>query len=212
MLTLFKANIMSHASFFFSIYVKFFFIMTPFFVATIFLSMTKGSAENDKKRLAIKVTFAIAIAIACLVVLYFGKYIFDLFGITLDAFRIGAGTLLFLTAVDLVQKDVNSEPSCNVDITKHAVVPLAIPATVGPGTVGALMVMGAEMKSVVDVWLGSLSLLCAIASVGVMLYLSGKIEKLIGTSGLIVLSKVTGLILSALAAQIIFTGIKNFLG
>lgn len=73
------------------------------------------------------------------------------------------------------------------------------------------MVMGAEMKSVIDVGLGSLSLLCAIASVGVMLYLSSKIEKLIGTSGLIVLSKVTGLILSALAAQIIFTGIKNFL-
>jgi len=201
---------MSHASFFFSIYVKFFFIMTPFFVTTVFLSMTKGSVENEKKRLALKVTFAIAIA--CLVVLYFGKYIFDLFGITLDAFRIGAGALLFLTAVDLVQKDVNTEPSCNVDITKHVVVPLAIPITVGPGTVGALMVMGAEMKSVIDMGLGSLALMCAIASVGVMLYLSGKIEKLINTSGLIVLSKVTGLILSALAAQIIFTGLKNFLG
>ncbi len=199
---------MSHASFFFSVYIKFFFIMTPFFVTTIFLSMTKGSSENDQKRLALKVT--LAIAISCLVVLYFGKYIFDLFGITLDAFRIGAGALLFLTAVDLVQKDVNAKPSCDADITKHAVVPLAIPVTVGPGTVGALMVMGAEMKSVVDVGLGSLSLLCAIASVGVMLYLSSKIEKLIGTSGLIVLSKVTGLILSALAAQIIFTGIKNF--
>lgn len=200
---------MSYASFFFSIYIKFFFIMTPFFVTTIFLSMTKGSNESDQKRLAIKVT--LAIAISCLVVLYFGKYIFDLFGITLDAFRIGAGALLFLTAVDLVQKDINSKPSCDADITKHAVVPLAIPVTVGPGTVGALMVMGAEMKSVVDVGLGSLSLLCAIASVGIMLYLSSKIEKLIGTSGLIVLSKVTGLILSALAAQIIFTGIKNFL-
>ena len=200
---------MSHASFFFSVYIKFFFIMTPFFVTTIFLSMTKGSSENDQKRLALKVTFAIAVS--CLIVLYFGKYIFDLFGITLDAFRIGAGALLFLTAVDLVQKDVNAKPSCDADISKHAVVPLAIPVTVGPGTVGALMVMGAEMKSVIDVGLGSLSLLCAIASVGVMLYLSSKIEKLIGTSGLIVLSKVTGLILSALAAQIIFTGIKNFL-
>lgn len=200
---------MSHASFFFSVYIKFFFIMTPFFVTTIFLSMTKGSNENDQKRLALKVT--LAIAISCLIVLYFGKYIFDLFGITLDAFRIGAGALLFLTAVDLVQKDVNSKPSCDADITKHAVVPLAIPVTVGPGTVGALMVMGAEMKSVIDVGLGSLSLLCAIASVGIMLYLSSKIERLIGTSGLIVLSKVTGLILSALAAQIIFTGIKSFL-
>ncbi len=198
-----------HASFVFSVFIKFFFIMTPFFVATVFLSMTKGIEESDKKRLAVKVTFAIALA--CLIVLFFGKYIFDLFGITLDAFRIGAGALLFLTAVDLVQKDIHSEPTCKGDIAKHAVVPLAIPITVGPGTVGALMVMGAEMQNVVDLGLGSLALLCAIVSIGSILYLSSHIERVIGTSGLIILSKVTGLILSALAAQIIFTGIKHFL-
>ena len=56
-----------HASFVFSVFIKFFFIMTPFFVATVFLSMTKGIEENDKKRLAIRVTFAIALA--CLIVL-----------------------------------------------------------------------------------------------------------------------------------------------
>ncbi len=200
---------MHHLSFFFSIYVKFFFIMTPFFVTTIFLSMTKGIDDNSKKRLAIKVTFAIAIT--CLIILFFGKYIFELFGITLDAFRIGAGALLFLTAVDLVQKDVNAEPTCKTDILKHAVVPLAIPVTVGPGTVGALMVMGADISTLGDMMLGSASLLCAILSVGIMLYLSGAIERWIGRSGLIVLSKVTGLILSALSAQLIFTGIKSFL-
>lgn len=182
--------------------------MTPFFVTTIFLSMTKGIDEGDKKRLAIKVT--LAISITCLIILFFGKYIFELFGITLDAFRIGAGALLFLTAVDLVQKDVNAEPTCKADILKHAVVPLAIPVTVGPGTVGALMVMGADMNGFDDMLLGSGALLCAIMSIGVLLYLSGHIEKLIGRTGLIVLSKITGLVLAALAAQLIFTGIKNF--
>jgi len=200
---------MIHLSAFFAIYVKFFFIMTPFFVTTIFLSMTKGLDESDKKRLAIKVTFAISIT--CLIILFFGKYIFELFGITLDAFRIGAGALLFLTAVDLVQKDINAEPSCKTDILKHAVVPLAIPVTVGPGTVGALMIMGADMTSIEDLLLGSSALLCAIFSIGLLLYLSGHIEKLIGRTGLIVFSKVTGLVLAALSAQLIFTGIKNFL-
>lgn len=200
---------METLSFAFAIFIKFFFIMTPFFVTSVFLSMTKGIEESEQKKLAVKVTFAIAIS--CLVVLYFGKYIFDLFGITLDAFRIGAGALLFLTAVDLVQKDVNDELTCKGDIAKHAVVPLAIPVTVGPGTVGALMVMGAEMKKISDLMMGSLALLLAIVTIGSMLYLSGHIEKMIGRSGLIVLSKVTGLILAALSAQIIFTGIKNFL-
>ncbi len=197
-------------SFFFSVFIKFFFIMTPFFVTTVFLTMTKGVADADKKRLALKVTSAIIVT--CMIILFFGKYIFELFGITLDAFRIGAGALLFLTAVELVQKDINAEPTQNVsDITKHAVVPLAIPVTVGPGTVGALMVMGADMSSYTDLILGSSALLCAILSVGAMLYLSGRIERVIGRSGLIVLSKVTGLILSALSAQLIFTGIKNFM-
>ena len=200
---------MIHLSAFFAIYVKFFFIMTPFFVTTIFLSMTKGISESDKRRLAIKVT--LAIAISCMIILFFGKYIFELFGITLDAFRIGAGALLFLTAVDLVQKDVNAEPTCKADILKHAVVPLAIPVTVGPGTVGALMVMGADMDGLEDLMLGSSALLGAIFSIGVLLYLSGHIERLIGRTGLIVLSKVTGLVLAALSAQLIFTGIKNFL-
>ena len=183
--------------------------MTPFFVTTIFLSTTKGIEESDKRRLAIKVT--LAIAMSCLIILFFGKYIFELFGITLDAFRIGAGALLFLTAVDLVQKDVNAEPTCKADILKHAVVPLAIPVTVGPGTVGALMVMGADMDGLQDLFLGSSALLCAIGSIGLLLYLSGHIERLIGRTGLIVLSKITGLVLAALSAQLIFTGIKNFL-
>ncbi|ASC93501.1 MarC family protein [Sulfurospirillum diekertiae] len=200
---------MIHLSTFFAIYVKFFFIMTPFFVTTIFLSMTKGIDESDKKRLAVKVT--LAISITCLIILFFGKYIFELFGITLDAFRIGAGALLFLTAVDLVQKDINAEPTCKADILKHAVVPLAIPVTVGPGTVGALMVMGADMDGFEDLILGSSALLVAIFSIGLLLYLSGHIERLIGRTGLVVFSKVTGLVLSALSAQLIFTGIKNFL-
>lgn len=200
---------MIHLSAFFAIYVKFFFIMTPFFVTTIFLSMTKGIEESDKKRLAIKVT--VAISITCLIILFFGKYIFELFGITLDAFRIGAGALLFLTAVELVQKDINAEATCKTDILKHAVVPLAIPVTVGPGTVGALMVMGADMDGLEDLMLGSSALLSAIFSIGLLLYLSGHIERLIGRTGLIVLSKVTGLVLAALSAQLIFTGIKNFL-
>ncbi len=180
-----------------------------------------GPEANHLMSLAIFIKFAAkplfaplaktSASITCLVILFFGKYIFELFGITLDAFRIGAGALLFLTAVDLVQKEINAEPTCKTDILKHAVVPLAIPVTVGPGTVGALMVMGADMDGVEDLLLGSSALLSAIFSIGLLLYLSGHIERLIGRTGLVVLSKVTGLVLAALSAQLIFTGIKNFL-
>jgi multiple antibiotic resistance protein len=183
--------------------------MTPFFVVSIFLSMTKDLEDAQTKKIAVKVT--IAIIMTCLILLFFGKYIFDLFGITLDAFRIGAGALLFLTAVELMKKDVNEKVDCPMDISKHTVVPLAIPITVGPGTIGALLVMGAGMKDVSTLSIGSLALICSILSVGLMLYLSAKIQKIVGETGLIVLSKITALVLSALSAQLIFTGIKNFL-
>lgn len=196
-------------SFFLSVYIKFFFIMTPFFVLSMFLSMTKDIEDIYRKKIAIKVTMSIIVS--CLILLFFGKYIFDLFGITLDAFRIGAGALLFLNAIELVQKDVNQKVSSPTDISKHTIVPLAIPITVGPGTIGALMVMGAEMKSISDLTVGSFALISSICSVGLMLYLSNYIQKAIGSTGLLVLSKITGLVLSALASQLIFTGIKNFL-
>jgi len=196
-------------SFFISVYIKFFFIMTPFFVLSMFLSMTKDLENSHRKKIALKVTFSIVIA--SMIILHFGKYIFDLFGITLDAFRIGAGALLFLTAVELIKKDVNETITCPTDISKHTVVPLAIPITVGPGTIGTLMVMGAEMKNFTMMLTGSIALLCSILTVGALLYTSGYMKKFAGGTGLIVLSKITGLVVSALSAQLIFTGIKNFL-
>jgi len=183
--------------------------MTPFFVLSMFLSLTKDLDNQETKKVAIKVT--VAIIVSCMIMLHFGKYIFDLFGITLDAFRIGAGALLFLTAVDLIKRDVNEKITCPIDISKNAVVPLAIPITVGPGTIGTLMVMGAGMKSFTSLAIGSLALLCSILCVGLLLYMSGPMKKLFGATGLIVLMKITGLIVAALSAQIMFTGIKDFL-
>jgi multiple antibiotic resistance protein len=75
--------------FFISTFLKLFFLMTPFFVLTMFLTMTKDATKEERKALALKVTMSVTIA--SLVLLFFGKHIFTLFGITLDAFRIGAG-------------------------------------------------------------------------------------------------------------------------
>ena len=197
-------------SFFISVYIKFFFIMTPFFVVSMFLSMTSNLDDAHRKKIALKVTTAIIVT--SLILLFFGQYIFDLFGITLDAFKIGAGALLFLTAIDLMKKDVNEKVDCPTDISKHTIVPLAIPITVGPGTIGALLVMGGEMTTFKLMSLGSSALICSILSIGAMLYLSSSIKKIVGVTGLIVLSKITALVLAALSAQLIFTGIKNFLG
>ena len=66
--------------------------MAPFFALTVFLTVTQEATTKEKKTLAVKVT--VSIIISSLILLFFGKHIFSVFGITLDAFRIGAGALL----------------------------------------------------------------------------------------------------------------------
>ena len=194
---------------FISTFLKIFFLMTPFFVLTMFLTITQDATIKQRKALAVKVT--ISVTIISLILLFFGKYIFSIFGITLDAFRIGAGALLFLTAIDLVKGTEQSSKIGHKDISQVAVVPLSIPMIIGPGTTGILLVMGASFESSSAILMGSLSLLLAVLSIGLMLYTSSFLEKIIGKHGLQVISKITGLILAALSAQIVFTGIKNFL-
>lgn len=195
---------------FISTFLKMFFIMAPFFALTVFLTVTQEATVKEKKALAIKVT--ISVVIISLILLFFGKHIFSIFGITLDAFRIGAGALLFLTAVELVKGNKDSAKVGDKDVLQLAVVPLSIPVIVGPGTIGILLVMGATFDNTSSMITGSFALISAVLVIGLMLYSSSIFEKLLGRQGLLVISKITGLILSALAAQIVFTGIKNFLG
>lgn len=190
-------------------FLKMFFIMTPFFVLSVFLTVTNEASVKEKKTLAVKVTTSVVVL--SLVLLFFGTYIFSVFGITLDAFRIGAGALLFLSAVDLIRGSKDGQKIDGANLHDLAVVPLAIPITVGPGTIGVLLVMGASFDSKSSLFLGSLALVCAVLLVGIMLYFSHIINKVIGKQGLLIISKITGLFLAALSAQIIFTGIKNFL-
>ncbi len=200
---------MEIGSYFISIYLKMFFIMTPFFVMSVFLTVTNDSDLKEKHTLAIKIT--ISVIVMALVLLFFGKYIFQIFGITLDAFKIGAGALLFLTAVELVKGNKDRQEIGHKSVLDLAVVPLAIPVTIGPGTIGVLLVMGAEFNTFSKLMTGSFALVCAIVTIGVMLYLSSQFEKIVGKQGILVISKITGLFLAALSAQIMFSGIKSFL-
>ena len=89
------------ANLFVTTFVKMFFLLTPFFVLTMFLTMTRDMTPQTQRRLAVRVGVAVYAVFMCLY--FFGEYIFELFGITLDAFRIGSGALLFLSAVALVR-------------------------------------------------------------------------------------------------------------
>jgi len=151
-----------------------------------------------------------AVAAICLVLFFVGNQLFALFGITLNSFRIGAGALLFLSAASLVQG--NTAPAnVHADDGSIAVVPLAIPIIVGPATTGTLLVLGADLNGVTAKSIGSLALLLAVACLCLLLLLGSFIQRSLGNRGIGILSKLTGLILAALAAQMVMTGVQGFL-
>ena len=94
----YKGDFMGGA--FVSVMIKMFFLLTPFFALSMFLTYTADYSLERKRRTAVKTTFAVMII--TLLIYWFGEYLFKVLGITIDAFRIGAGTVLLLTAISLV--------------------------------------------------------------------------------------------------------------
>ncbi len=192
----------------FSLYLKMLVLYGPFFVLSCFISLTPGFSDKEKQRLAWRV--GLSVMIASILLYLFGRLIFDAFGITIDAFRIGAGTVLFISALSMAQgRPVVQPDSLDQDPT---IVPLTIPLTVGPGTIGALMVMGASHDDLTSKGLTILAITLGSLTTAVVLYLSARIERLLGKQGLQILSRLMGLFVCALAAQIIFTGVRNYFG
>jgi multiple antibiotic resistance protein len=154
----------------FSVYLKMLVLYSPFFVLSCFISLTRGySARNA--RLAWKV--AIATLVASVLLYLFGRVIFSVFGITVDAFRIGAGSVLFISALGMAQQVGGAADNVQQDVT---IVPLTIPLTVGPGTIGALLVMGVSQPHWDDKLTAILSIALASFTVGVVLYLANHID------------------------------------
>lgn len=191
---------------FVNLWIKLFFVLTPFFALTMFLSLTEEHEEAQRRKLALSVS--VAVALICLLLFFAGRQIFTVFGITLDSFRIGAGILLLLSGIGLVHGKPTTTGPEEGDV---AVVPLAIPILVGPATTGTILVMGAELTAPSAKAVGCLALIAAVASVGGVLFAGSFLQRALGTRGIAILSRLTGLVLSAMAAQMIMTGVRAFL-
>ncbi len=184
---------------------KILFIFTPFLILSIFLGITNEYDTTRRRAFAVRATTAVAVI--CFTVYFFGSAIFSLFGITLDAFRIGAGALLFLNATNLVQGRAPATPTGESDA---AVVPFAMPIVVGPAVIGVLLVLGADTTSLSQRVAGAVAVALSISLLGCLLLVATQVERIVGKAQLRIISKVTGLILAAISAQMIFTGIRSF--
>lgn len=196
--------------FFLNTYIRMFFLLAPFLGASMFVAMSEGLERPEKRKAAIRTSIAVAICI--FVMFFFGKPVFYLLGITLPAFQIGAGSTLFVSSLMMVLGLSKKGQYTDNPDDDFAVVPLAIPLLVGPGTIGTVLVWGNEFTGFANRTAACLAFACSSFTIFLLLFFSDRIQQFLGQKVLSILIKITALILTALAAQIIFTGIKSFLG
>ena len=192
---------------FLDIFTKVFFILSPFFSVSMFLLLSGDMDGRARHHCALRTSTAILII--CFMVYFFGNLIFRVLGITVPAFQVGAGTLLFLTSIQMVSGR-RSEMALDKD-EDFSVVPLAIPMIVGPGTIGTLLVLGMEISGAQEKIVAASAILLAVLMISLFLFLAMPISRLLGQKGLQMMMKLTGLILTAIAAQIIFSGVSGFM-
>lgn len=193
---------------FFSTSIKLLALMTPPAVLSAFLSATRSYDDARKRRTAKRT--AVAVLVIGLVLYFLGEQIFSVFGFTLDAFRIGSGALLFLTAVSLMNESPN-RPYFSATDEDISIVPLAIPLCMGPASIGTVMVWGASAQGWGEKMTGALALVSASACIYALLVCADRVERVLRRTGMAVLAKLTGLLLAAIAAQVVFSGIRSFL-
>ena len=118
-------------------------LLNPFAVLSTFLAMTPRWTERERRMLVLRAM--ITVIVAGVTLFFGGSVIFSLFGINIDVFRIGGGVILMVCAISLIWGKAGAADD-NGDDPGHdiAVVPIAIPMAVGPGTAAGLIVIGLE--------------------------------------------------------------------
>ena len=189
--------------------IRLFVLLSPFCTLSLFLGCSGDMDEREQRSFGIRI--ALAIWIICVLFYLFGQAIFGFLGITLDAFRIGAGVVLFLNGLDLVRGSGIPKAKMCAGGGDMAVVPMAIPYTVGPATIGVLLLMGANVGSMRQRIVEILAITVVGVLVGLLLVFARKLELILKEKGLSILGKLTGMYLVALAAQLIVDGTSGML-
>jgi multiple antibiotic resistance protein len=203
-----------HISLIISIFFTLFIAVDPFGLIPVFIVFISRSDAAIRRKIIFK-----AILTAVIVSVFFiflGRYILLYLGVSPDAFLISGGILLFIISIDLIlakpsRSKIISDDMSDMEKEDASVFPLAIPMISGPGTIAALMMFSSQAEN--DPFMLALITIIALAVLFItmiIMFLSIRIEKILGRTGISVAQRIMGLILSALAVQFIINGLKQF--
>lgn len=188
------------------------FLVDPIAVVPTFLAITQG--ETMERRRATARRACIAAGILLIVFAAAGNLIFRAFGITLPAFRIAGGAILWLVAMDMLRgerRTQESEAEIDEGIRKDdvALTPLAMPMLAGPGAISTVMVLSGQARTPARAAVIYASIVVTLVISWIMLRVGDRVMSRFGQTGIRVIMRIMGLMLAAVAVQFIVTGIRE---
>ena len=190
-------------------------IINPLMVTSVFITLTAGYPPAARRQVARKtsvIAFAVLLAFAVS-----GSLLFKFFSITIGAFQIAGGIILFSVALGMLHaqpprmKQTPEELEEAMRREDIAVVPLAIPMTSGPGAITTVIVLASEARKLPNLVVLLVGLVVAIATLWVMLRNAARVGRFLGPSGLNITTRLMGLILATVAVQFVIHGIESVL-
>ncbi|GEO83334.1 MULTISPECIES: MarC family protein [Alphaproteobacteria] len=186
-------------------------------LAPLFLGLTHGMTRAERRHVAVRGSL-IAFAILAVFAL-FGASILGALGISMGAFRIAGGLMLFAISFEMIfeKRNERKEKTTDAAITKDhihnlAVFPLAIPLIAGPGAISATVLIAGTMQGVAGTaqLIGVIAV--CVALVIAALILAERLNRFLGVTGRALLTRLLGVLLSALSVQFVVDGIKSAFG
>lgn len=185
-------------------------IQDPLGAVPIFLSLTSRQTQDQRKRSAIEATLVSFWVI--LVFALFGRYILEFLGISVSALQVSGGLLLLLVALELLTDQADENPDPDAVTSNAALVPLGTPLLAGPGAIVAAMVAVESARTPVLGWVSvSTALLATHVIIWLALRFSLPLHRILGESMIRVLTRIFGLLLAAIAVQMIGDGILAYI-
>ena len=198
---------------FISAFVTFLVVIDPPGCAPIFASLTSGATADHRRSMAIR-----SVLIATGILLFFallGEQLLDALGISLSAFRIAGGIMLFLIAIDMVfekrteRREHRAQEVSASEAEDVSVFPMAIPMIAGPGSIASVMLLMARSEGLQQSLLVLGALFATLALTLLALLLAGPLMRLLGNKMEAMITRLLGVILAALAAQFVIDGIER---
>ncbi|WP_171098590.1 MULTISPECIES: MarC family protein [unclassified Ruegeria] len=202
---------MIDAAFFITAFTTMFVVIDPFGTTPIFVALTQDLDAATRRKIAIRS----CLTAACILIAFaaFGEAVLGFVGISMPAFRVAGGALLFLTALDMLFERRTKRRENRAEEEDHpdpSVFPLAIPLIAGPGSIATIILLAGQNPGIQGIAAACAVMLAVMTVVLLFFLMGGLIGRLLGKTGLNVLTRLLGMLLAALSVQFILDGLKAF--